>query len=112
MKRKTEYKMNRNTLLALAMCFLFAGYGNAQSTENRKSSFSLEEAQEFAIENNLNIENARLDVESAVQRVRENAAMGLPQINAGAQYTNNLQLMTQLILNKFPKLHMVLSAQI
>ncbi len=101
MKRKMKYKMNKHTLLVLTLCFLFAGYGNAQSTDNRKSSFTLEEAQEFAIENNLNIENARLDVESAVQRVRENAAMGLPQINAGAQYTNNLQLMTQLIPAEF-----------
>ncbi|MFC2115605.1 TolC family protein [Bacteroidota bacterium] len=87
-----------NKLIIYSVVLLsFVLQGNAQVTENKKTSFTLAEAQAFAIENNLNVENARLDLESARQRVWENTAMGLPQISAGASYTNNLQLMTQLI---------------
>ena len=66
-----------------------------------KQSFSLAEAQAYALENNLNDENARLDVTAARKRILENTAIGLPQINAGAGYTNNLQLMTTLIPAEF-----------
>ena len=66
-----------------------------------KQSFSLAEAQAYALENNLNVENARLDVTAARKRILENTAIGLPQINAGAGYTNNLQLMTTLIPAEF-----------
>jgi outer membrane protein len=59
--------------------------------------FSLEESLLYAIENNLNAKNARLDVDAADQRVWETAAMGLPQVNASVNYTYNLNLATTLI---------------
>ena len=59
--------------------------------------FSLEESLLFAIENNLNAKNARLDVDAADQRVWETAAMGLPQVNASVNYNYNLNLATTLI---------------
>jgi len=59
--------------------------------------FSLEEAVFFAVENNLNAQNARLDVDAADQRVWETAATGLPQISASATYNYNINLPTTLI---------------
>jgi len=62
-----------------------------------QSTFSLEEAKDFAVINNLNAENARLDITSADRRVWETAASGLPQLSASAVYNNNLSLATTLI---------------
>jgi outer membrane protein len=59
--------------------------------------FTLDEAVAFAMENNLNAQNARLDVDAADQRVWETAATGLPQISASANYNYNINLPTTLI---------------
>lgn len=93
--------MRRYAIFAAAFLMLFAYRGSAQITGNRKTAFTLAEAQAFALENNPNIDNARLDVDAARQRIWENTALGLPQITAGATYTNNLQLMTTLIPGEF-----------
>ncbi|MEQ8324939.1 MAG: TolC family protein [Vicingaceae bacterium] len=54
--------------------------------DNTKSSFSLIEAQAYAIEHHLNIQNAKLEWEESKKRVQETTAIGLPQINASADY--------------------------
>jgi outer membrane protein TolC len=59
--------------------------------------FSLEEALDFAIQNNLNAENSRLEVDKADERVWESAASGLPQVNANVNYNYNINLATTLI---------------
>ena len=59
--------------------------------------FSLNEAVLFAMENNVNAQNARLDVDAADQRVWETAATGLPQLNASINYNYNINLPTTLI---------------
>ena len=62
---------------------------------------SLEQAQEFAISNNYDLRNAQTDVEIARKRVKENLAIGLPQIGASAGYAYNIELPTQLIPAEF-----------
>ena len=59
--------------------------------------FSLNEAVLFAMDNNLNAQNARLDVDAADQRVWETAATGLPQVSASVNYNYNINLPTTLI---------------
>ncbi len=89
--------------LTIIMCFMMlpAAYrGYAQTGEGTKS-FSLKEAQDYAVLNNSTVLNARLDVDAARQRIWENTASGLPQISASAGYTDNLQLMTTLIPAEF-----------
>ncbi len=66
-----------------------------------KMSFSLKEAQDYAIKNNLNVRSASLDVEIARKKIWETTAIGLPQVIAGVSYTNNLLLATTLIPNFF-----------
>ncbi len=68
-----------------------------QAEPGAASAFTLEEAKDFAVNNNLNAENARLDITSADRRVWETAASGLPQLSASAIYNNNLSLATTLI---------------
>ncbi len=64
-------------------------------------SFTLKEAQQYAVENNYDVRNASTDVEIARKRVKENLAIGLPQVNASAGYTNYLELPTQIIPGDF-----------
>ncbi|MCK4701391.1 MAG: TolC family protein, partial [Bacteroidales bacterium] len=68
---------------------------------DEKRTFSLEEAQNFAIENNLNIKNAEADVKIARKKIWETTAIGLPQVNGSVNYTDNLSLATVLIPNFF-----------
>ena len=54
----------------------------SQEQEDDTLYFSLSMSLEFAMENNLNAENSRLEVDIADQRVWETAALGLPQVDA------------------------------
>ena len=64
-------------------------------------SFSLKEAQEYAIRNNYEARNAIIDVALAAKKVKENLASGLPQIEGSVSYNNFLNLATQLIPAEF-----------
>jgi outer membrane protein TolC len=80
-------------LLLIAHTTLIYGQNGTRDT----LYFSLEESMLFAVENNLNAQNARLDVDAADQRIWETAALGLPQVNADVNYNYNINLPTTLI---------------
>lgn len=71
----------------------------AQSTESQGEAFTLEAAINYALKNNLNLLNSTADVEAARLKVKEISASGLPQVNAGLSYNNNIQIPTQIIPN-------------
>ncbi|WP_225865616.1 TolC family protein [Dyadobacter aurulentus] len=56
----------------------------------QEESFSLKQAVDYAIKNNLNVKNAQLDAVSAEARIGETRAAGLPQVNANVNLTDNL----------------------
>ena len=58
----------------------------ALSQQDSTLKLSLNSAQDYAILNNLNLENARLDIESAEKKVWETTAIGLPQVNGKVDY--------------------------
>jgi len=60
-------------------------------------SFSLEEAQNIGLKNNLEIQNAYLDVKHASKQMLETVSIGLPQINAEAQWQNFPEVPTSLV---------------
>lgn len=60
-------------------------FGIAQETPQ---NFSLQEAIDFALENNRQAKNATLDIEAAKKQKWETTATGLPQINAAVDYQN------------------------
>jgi outer membrane protein len=63
--------------------------------------FSLEEARTYALENNFDIKLAETDIEIARRRVKENISTGFPQVTGMVNYTNNIELPTQLIPGEF-----------
>lgn len=64
-------------------------------------SFSLKEAQEYAVKHNYEARNAIIDIALADKKVKENLATGLPQAEASISYNNFLNLATQLIPAEF-----------
>jgi len=48
--------------------------------------FTVSEAQQFALQNNANVQNAKLDVVAAKKKVWETTAIGLPHVNASYNY--------------------------
>ncbi|MFC6997115.1 TolC family protein [Rufibacter roseus] len=55
-------------------------------------ALSLEQAIQYALENQAAVQNAKIDVESAKARVGEVRSIGLPQVNAAVDYSNNLAI--------------------
>lgn len=64
-------------------------------------SLSLEEAITYALEHNRNAKNASRDIEAAEKQQWETIAIGLPQINAGISYQNNIKQQVSLIPAEF-----------
>ena len=60
---------------------------------------SLQQAQEYAMEHNVQVQNSEIDIEIADKEVWETTARGLPQLSASGTYNNNLSLSTQLFPN-------------
>lgn len=69
----------------------------AQNDSPKNYRLSLDEAINFAIENNYSAINASRDIEAAKQKKWETTAAGLPQINAGLDYTNNFELQKSIV---------------
>lgn len=61
--------------------------------------FSLSQAIEFSIENNLSLKNKDMEVRKARWKIWETTAVGLPQINGSVQYKNYPDVPTQLMPN-------------
>lgn len=76
---------------------IFLLFATSLNAQENKYSFTLQEAVEFAINNNRAIQNSERDVKIAVQTKRETTATGLPQINANIGYNNWLEQQVSLI---------------
>ena len=71
----------------------------AQNQVKQTVSFSLQQAQDFAYENNYDLKNSATDVKIAGKMVKQNTAIGLPQINGTASYMDYLSVPTMLMPN-------------
>jgi outer membrane protein TolC len=94
--------MNYRFFIALIFTCLFTGLHTIAQNKPSASTpevlrFSLEQAQAYAAENNYDLKNSSTDVEIARKMVKQNTAIGLPQINAGVDYMNNLVIATTLL---------------
>ena len=80
---------------------IFLLLATSLNAQQNKYSFTLQEAVEFAINNNRAIQNSERDVKIAVQTKRETTATGLPQVNANIGYNNWLEQQVSLIPAEF-----------
>ena len=73
--------------ITITICFLFS---SRDLKSQAPMAFSLKEAQDYAYEHNYDLKNSATDVEIARKLVKQNTAFGLPQIDAGIDYTDYL----------------------
>src|SRR5512138_3389243 len=91
-------KMNHLRIAALPLLFLI--FQNAAIAQN-PMAFSLKEAQEYAFKYNYDLQNSVLDIQIAKKEVSKNTSIGLPQVGAQVDYTDNFALPTTLVPNFF-----------
>ena len=78
-------------IIIILMCFSF-GF-----SQDIPSSFTVQEAIDYALENNRKAKNAVRDIEAAKQQKWETTATGLPQLNASINYQNFLKQQVSLL---------------
>ena len=84
--------MRKIQLLIIGLLFTTLGFSQENS-----GSFSLQQAIDYAIENNRAAKNALLDIDAAKKQKWETTAIGLPQINAKIDYQNWLKQQVSLL---------------
>jgi outer membrane protein len=88
-------KSNKYNVIILTIGLLLASVSSYAQEETLK--VSLEEAENYALQHNYSLKNAKLDIDIANAQVREVRSMGLPQINGSAGFTHNLEIATQVL---------------
>lgn len=88
-------KIKSVLLLFLAVFTSLAG--EAQETK----TFTLQQALDYAMENNYDLMKSEKDIEIAKQRVKETTGIGLPQINGSISYNDNLARPTMILPPEF-----------
>jgi len=73
----------------------------AQEEVQQPSTFTLDEAQQYAVENNVKSKNAELTYQKAKKRANEIITQGLPKLNGEVSYQNNYERPTTLVPAEF-----------
>jgi outer membrane protein TolC len=85
---------NRYTFLAILFTFLNSTSLTAQTNSDTASALSLDQCINYALENDLNVKQARLDEEIGEREIRANLSGWLPQISAQYNFAHNFKLPT------------------
>jgi len=98
--------MNYRFISLFAIFCLFTGLSafaqqSSAGLQVEVKRFSLAEAQAYAFENNYDLRNSATDVEIARKMVKQNTAIGLPQINANVDYMDYVLQPTTLLPGEF-----------
>ncbi len=91
--KKTLLKMQKNFILLLLALVSF-GFASGQT-------YSLQQAQDFALKNSINNANAKLDVDIARAKKNEVTGIGLPQINGSFDVKDYIKIPTSLVPAQF-----------
>ncbi len=92
----------RNKIYLLILLLLASYIKNFAQTDSTKSfSFTLSEAQNYAVENSFDIKNKQIDIEIAQKQIWQTTAIGLPQlkIKGSWQYIFEVPEMTMYSLS-------------
>src|ERR1035437_800336 len=82
--------MKARNIIILTVLLLLSNFGIAQEVK----SFSLKDAQDYALQNSAEVKNAKLDNDIARKKIWEITSMGLPQINATGNYQHQFVVPT------------------
>ncbi len=82
------------TMLILTLALL-------SSSAFSQSTFTLEQAKQYALENHLSIQNAQLETKKAIYKKRETIGIGLPQVDMQGSYNYFINLPRQAIDGAF-----------
>ena len=88
--------MRQSLILLISLLLVLNAY-----SQDQLQSYTLQEAIDYAIENNRTSKNAARDIESAKQQKWETIASGLPQIEAELGYQNWLKQQVSLLPAEF-----------
>lgn len=90
-----------DTMGKLLILLLLPAFAVAQtdSVKVTKHEFSIQQAVDYAIKNNVNVKNALVDVQLQVEQNREFTSNAYPHINASLGTTYNPNIATQVIPN-------------
>jgi len=93
----------KNLFILTLTLFSLNGYtqDNGISEQRKSYSFTLQQAIDHALENNYSAINSGRDIEAAKEKKWETTAMGLPQINAGVDFTDNFVLQKSVVPAEF-----------
>jgi len=89
----TRIKMHRIVML---FATTIVGYGFAHA-----QSYSLQQAQEYAVKNSINSANAKLDVDLARAKKNEVTGIGLPQLSGSFDIKDFIEIPTSLVPAEF-----------
>lgn len=93
--------MKGKLLIAACLSMLISTTGSIAQEKAAELSFSLAEAQEFAIQHNRMVSAANLDIRSSKMALWEAISAGLPQVSSSAGFTDNIKQMVFLIPDFF-----------
>ena len=86
----------KKTLICVCLAAFLSGMAQETST-----IFNLDEAIEYGLSNNPNIQNANIEIQKAYKERWATIAIGLPQINVTGNYQNFLELPVSLVPAEF-----------
>ena len=86
--------MRKKIIYAVLIALGISKIGYSQSYQ-----FSLQQAIEYAYQNQHDIKNAALDAEISKNKVKETVAIGLPQVTGSAAFQKFIDIPTQTIPN-------------
>jgi outer membrane protein TolC len=95
MSKSMNPLFNRTILTIVILFFCF------ETQSQTPLAFSMLQAQEYAYEHNFDLMNSATDIVIAQKLVKQNTAIGLPQINGNIDYVDYLALPTSLIPGEF-----------
>lgn len=96
--------MFKSWSILAALMLLLTSSGLMAQTNNEApstSTFSLKEAQDYAVKNSFNVKSVRHDAKAAELQTKELTGIGLPQLNGSVQYQNFIDLPTSIVPGEF-----------
>ncbi len=76
----------KNKFLIISIFLIMGFSGGLAQDNNPPLELSLQDALDYALQNNITLQNAALDIEAARKKVWETTAIGLPQVNGNFNY--------------------------